>query len=123
MQFIWKRMKKNQKGFTLVELLVVVVILGILATLAMQSIGDRSDDARKAKADADLRTLLSAIELYRVDTGAYPATLSGLTSALVPNYLKTLPNVTTYTVTSGEIDEIVVTEGSGGAAKTATFNP
>ncbi|MGI6227557.1 MAG: prepilin-type N-terminal cleavage/methylation domain-containing protein [Peptococcales bacterium] len=41
MNFFWRNMKKNQKGFTLVELLVVVVILGILATLAVQVVGNR----------------------------------------------------------------------------------
>jgi len=127
MQYIWKYMRKDQKGFTLVELLVVVVILGILATLAVQSLGDRAGDARKNKALADLRTLVSALEIYKIDTGGYPVT--GGTpapatdlAALTPNYLKSLPTVTTYTATATTISEIIVTVGSGSALKTATYS-
>jgi len=80
-------MRKDQKGFTLVELLVVVVILGILATLAVQTLGDRTTQAKKAKADANVRMINSAIEIFTIDNGVGPskttwsALMSDLTSA------------------------------------------
>lgn len=96
MQYIWKNMRKDQKGFTLVELLVVVVILGILATLAVQSIGDKRTEAQQAKDQADLRIIISALELYKVDGNPYPTTAgadsTSALSVLEPNYIKELPS-------------------------------
>ncbi|MFZ5754397.1 MAG: type II secretion system protein GspG [Bacillota bacterium] len=86
LNFFW-RMMKNRKGFTLIELMVVVVILGILSTLAIQQIGDKSEDAKKNKAKADIRTLEAACEVYKVDNDSYPNALS----ALVPKYIKRIP--------------------------------
>lgn len=100
MQFFWKKMKKDQKGFTLVELMVVVVILGILATLAVQTLGDKTTDAKLNKAKADLRTIASALELYKIDNGDYPDAdnpdSTVLNDTLVPTYLKKIPNGLTY---------------------------
>jgi len=100
-------MRKNQKGFTLVELLVVVVILGILATLAVQTLGDRTKDAEIAKAKADLRTVLSAIELYKLDNaGDNPpnSTVSGETTqpdnTFVGTYIKNWPEHLTYSAST-----------------------
>jgi len=87
MNLVWKRMRKDQKGFTLVELLVVVVILGILATLAVQTIGDKSANARANKELADIRTIQSAVELYFLDKNVYP----GEVSELVDDYLRAVP--------------------------------
>lgn len=100
MQFFWKKMKKDQKGFTLVELMVVVVILGILATLAVQTLGDKTTDAKLNKAKADLRTIASALELYKIDNGDYPdadnPSSTALNNPLVPTYLKKIPKGLTY---------------------------
>ena len=68
----------NHKGFTLIELMVVIVILGILATFAIQNFSGRTDQARIVKAEQDIRTLESALQLYKLDYFVYPGTEEGL---------------------------------------------
>lgn len=72
----------KQHGFSLIELMIVVVILGLMATLLVPRIMDRPEEARVAKARMDMRTIDSALRLYRLDNGVYPNTEQGL-SALV----------------------------------------
>ena len=72
----------QSRGFSLIELMIVVVILGLMATLLVPRIMDRPEEARVAKARVDMRTLESALRLYRLDNGAYPTTEQGL-AALV----------------------------------------
>ncbi len=69
-------------GFTLIEVLIVVVILGILAGLIVPRIMDEPDKAKLVAAKNDIRTLKSALKLYRLDNGVYPSAEQGL-SALV----------------------------------------
>jgi general secretion pathway protein G len=66
------------QGFTLIEVMIVVVILGILASIVVPRIMDRPDDARIAKARVDIRSISSALELYRLDNFGYPTTEQGL---------------------------------------------
>jgi general secretion pathway protein G len=73
---------RTQNGFTLIEIMVVVVILGMLATLVIQAVGDRPDQARDVKAKNDIATLESALKLYRLDNFTYPSAELGL-NALV----------------------------------------
>jgi general secretion pathway protein G len=68
----------RQHGFTLIEIMVVVVILGILGTFAVVSIIDNPDKARVTKAQHDIRTLESALEMYKLDNFVYPTTEQGL---------------------------------------------
>lgn len=72
------RAMKRASGFTLIEIMVVVVILGILAAVVVPRIMDRPDDARIAKTKQDIRALQSALELYRLDNYQYPSTQQGL---------------------------------------------
>jgi len=65
-------------GFTLIEVMVVVVILGILAALVVPNIMGRPDEARVTKARQDLRAIESALELYRLDNFNYPSTDQGI---------------------------------------------
>ena len=74
--------RRRFAGFTLIEILVVVVILGILAALVVPRIMERPDEARAVAARSDIRGILSALKLYRLDNGVYPSTEQGL-SALV----------------------------------------
>ncbi len=68
----------RQRGFTLVEVMVVVAILGILAALIVPKIIGRSDDARIVAAKQDVATLVAALKLYRLDNQRYPSTDQGL---------------------------------------------
>lgn len=72
----------KQKGFNLFEIMVVVVILGLLATFIIPKIAGRPDQARVIKARSDIQTLETALDLYRLDNGSYPSTDQGL-NALV----------------------------------------
>lgn len=69
---------RRQRGFTLIEIMVVVVILGILAAVVVPRIMDRPDDARIAKARQDIRVLESSLNLYKLDNFYYPSTQQGL---------------------------------------------
>lgn len=75
-------MKRNRifirKGFTLIEIMVVLVILSLMAMMLVPKIMSRPDQARVTKAKADMATLSSALKLYKLDNGFYPTTEQGL---------------------------------------------
>lgn len=77
-------------GFTLIEVLVVVVILGILAAIIVPNLMEKPGQARVTKAKADIRAVESALNMYRLDRHVYPTTDEGLES-LVPTYLPRAP--------------------------------
>lgn len=79
---IRKTFKKNQKGFTLIELVVVIAILGILAMLAIPKFTGTLSNAKTKTDDAILRTIESAAELCKAETGNYPTNLAGFASYL-----------------------------------------
>jgi general secretion pathway protein G len=72
------RKRRNEKGFTLIELMVVIVILGILAGLIVPRIMGRPDEARQAKARIQIESIETALKLYKLDNGSYPTTEQGL---------------------------------------------
>ena len=82
--------RNPQRGFTLIEVMVVVVILAILATVVVPRIMDRPDQARVTRAQQDIRAVEAALNLYRLDNFRYPSTDDGL-EVLVPKYLDSLP--------------------------------
>jgi general secretion pathway protein G len=73
---------KTARGFTLIEVLVVVAILGILAAIVVPQLMGRPDEARKVAAKADIGAIVQSLKLYRLDNGFYPSTDQGL-AALV----------------------------------------
>ena len=77
-----RRRKKDERGFTLTELMVVIFIIGLLATVVMINVLPSQDKAMVTKAKTDIATLESALEQYRLDNLVYPATTDGL-NALV----------------------------------------
>lgn len=91
---------RRQQGFTLIEIMVVIVIMGILAALIVPRVLDRPDQARQVAARQDIGGVMQALKLYRLDNGRYPTTPQGL-RALVEKpqgasawrgYLDKLPN-------------------------------
>lgn len=71
-------MKRMQQGFTLIEIMVVIVIIGILAALIVPRIMSRPDEARIIAAKQDIGTIVQALKLYKLDNHSYPSTEQGL---------------------------------------------
>ncbi|MBW3621935.1 MAG: type II secretion system major pseudopilin GspG [Armatimonadetes bacterium] len=69
---------RSQAGFTLIELLVVMIILAVLAAFAIPRVLNRTEDARRARAISDVKTLGTALDMYKADNGEYPTTEQGL---------------------------------------------
>jgi general secretion pathway protein G len=103
------RVKKQQlrnAGFTLIELMIVVVILGLLAGVVMPRILNRPEQARRMKARVDIRGIESALALFKTDTGRFPTTSEGL-EVLVSN-----PGIKGYN-TDGYLDKVPLDSWGG----------
>lgn len=70
--------RRADAGVTLIEMMIVLVIIGIVAALIVPNVIGRPDEARRAVAVADLRTIAASLEIYRLDNRSYPTTLQGL---------------------------------------------
>ena len=103
--------KQNQKGFTLIELLVVIAIIGLLASVVLLALGSARSKSRDAKRVADVRQVVSALELYYNDNNGYPTALTGLVST----YLGSVPAYPTP-VDGASCSQTGYTYATGGAA-------
>ena len=129
-----KSLRTNQKGFTLLELLIVIVIIGILALLIIPNITSAPKKARDTKRKTDITTLRKGLEEYFVNNNVYPAALTDLTTGSAP-IVKTLPtdpknaspyvytyapanSNTTYTLTA-----CLENDGDSGDSVIAPVNP
>ncbi len=74
---------KDQRGFTLIEIMVVVIILGVLAALVIPRFLDRPEEARRTKAEVDIRSIEEALALFKLDNGFFPSTDQGLKALVV----------------------------------------
>ena len=73
---------RNEAGFTIVEIMVVVIIIGILATIVVASLAGRTDDAKVTAAKAQIREFETALDLYKLDNDLYPTTEEALASLI-----------------------------------------
>ena len=94
---------KAGKGFTLVEILIVVVILGILASIVIPQFTDAADEARTSSLMSNLQSVRGQIELYEIREGGFPATLQALVD---DGYMQSIPTEPfggswTYTAATG----------------------
>ena len=83
---------RNEKGFTLVELMVVIVIIGLLATVVVINVMPAQDTARIKKAEADIATLEQGVEMYRLNRLNHPTSGEGLQALVDGGFIKRLPD-------------------------------
>lgn len=83
--------KIKESGFTLIEIMVVIVILGILATLIIPKIMDRPDEARRTKSVLDIQSIGQALDLYRLDNRNYPSSEQGLKALVEKTEIDPIP--------------------------------
>src|SRR5271170_8150187 len=79
-----QRRRSNQDGFTLIEIMVVILILGLLATIVVQSLRGATDKAKRVKAQSDIAEIKTGLDRYYLDAGSYPTSDQGLQALVTP---------------------------------------
>ena len=72
------RIRKSEDGFTLIEIMVVILIIGLLATIVVQNLRGATDKAKRVKAQADIAEIKTGLDRYYLDNGSYPTSDQGL---------------------------------------------
>ncbi|BCS55698.1 type II secretion system major pseudopilin GspG [Geobacter sp. SVR] len=82
----------NRRGFTLIEIMVVIVILALLAALVGPRLMGRTDDAKITDAKVQIKNIETALKLYKLDNGTFPSTEQGLSALVTKPTVGTIPN-------------------------------
>ncbi len=98
-----KRRRWNERGFTLIEIMVVLIIIGLLAGIIVPKLIGRTEEAKRTKAKMQIKNLQTALDLYKLDNGVYPSTEQGL-QALVEK--PTIGEIPKHWREGGYIDKI-----------------
>ena len=124
--------KREQNGFTLIELLIVIIILAILAAIVVFAVGSTNTNAIASSCNADAKSVETALEAYKAQLTAYPATLDDLTTSTVTTvngvtetvgpWLKEVPSTTNYTISFDSSTGVVSVAAPGGPANAYTGN-
>ena len=85
------RAQKKLRGFSLIEILVVLVIMGLLISVVAPTVLNSADDARIQKVQADFKSIETALKIYRLDNYIYPTTEQGLEALIIPSTLEPEP--------------------------------
>jgi general secretion pathway protein G len=114
MRKLWRKIFRSEKGFTLVELMIVIIILAVLTGIAVPSYMALRNRARESATESEMKNLATSLELYQADNEDYPTTAEGL--AACSPYMNPIPTLdawgTGYTYTS---DSTTYTLDSNGA--------
>lgn len=104
-------MQEKQKGFTIVELLIVIVVIAILAAITIVAYNGVQSRAKSAKVQQDLKSMQKLVELYKAENGSYPSTsgnwsfssssADGFIPSIVPTFASSLPRFTADSVVNG----------------------
>ena len=81
----------SKKGFTLIEIMVVIIILGILASFVALNLTGQTEEARRTQARVQMETFKTALKLYKLDNGSYPSTEQSLQALVTPPEVGRLP--------------------------------
>jgi len=83
---ILKKLQNTKKAFTLMELMIVIIILGLLAAFILPNLIGKSDEAKNKITCIQMKNITQALKMYKVDNGAYPSTEDGLKILVKDNY-------------------------------------
>jgi len=87
-----KRLIKCDRGFTLIEIMVVLIIIGLLAGIVVPKLMGRTEEAKRTKTAVQIKNLQSSLDLYKLDSGVYPSTDQGLQALVEKPAVGEIPN-------------------------------
>ncbi|GGB29429.1 prepilin-type N-terminal cleavage/methylation domain-containing protein [Virgibacillus dakarensis] len=96
-------MLKNQNGFTLIEMLIVLMIISVLIILIIPNLGEKSKDVNKKGCDALVSVVQSQVDSYYLDKKSYPASIDVLVPEYINDKQKTCPNGKALVITDGKV--------------------